>query len=131
MISIHMTMSLGWALIGMNKVTHVDHHLFYGSMSSKVTGFSLLVHFRIIICWCILIYCWGNCFLPLMRKLKSDSNGYVGIIILIPFPFFLYWFAQIQVYLYGGQVTSWKNEYGEELLFVSSKVLIYVVPALF
>ncbi|XP_021826704.1 putative glucose-6-phosphate 1-epimerase [Prunus avium] len=26
-----------------------------------------------------------------------------------------------EVYLYGGQVTSWKNEYGEELLFVSSK----------
>ncbi|XP_038707255.1 putative glucose-6-phosphate 1-epimerase [Tripterygium wilfordii] len=28
-----------------------------------------------------------------------------------------------EIYLYGGQVTSWKNEYGEELLFVSSKVL--------
>ncbi|OWM69541.1 hypothetical protein CDL15_Pgr014002 [Punica granatum] len=26
-----------------------------------------------------------------------------------------------EVYLYGGQVTSWKNEHGEELLFVSSK----------
>ncbi|CAL5210418.1 unnamed protein product [Lathyrus oleraceus] len=26
-----------------------------------------------------------------------------------------------EVYLYGGQVTSWKNERGEELLFVSSK----------
>ncbi|XP_004507541.1 putative glucose-6-phosphate 1-epimerase [Cicer arietinum] len=26
-----------------------------------------------------------------------------------------------EVYLYGGQVTSWKNELGEELLFVSSK----------
>ncbi|GKV09649.1 hypothetical protein SLEP1_g21118 [Rubroshorea leprosula] len=26
-----------------------------------------------------------------------------------------------EVYLYGGQVTSWKNEYGEELLFLSSK----------
>ncbi|GFZ11893.1 Galactose mutarotase-like superfamily protein [Actinidia rufa] len=25
------------------------------------------------------------------------------------------------VYLYGGQVTSWKNDHGEELLFVSSK----------
>ncbi|MED6107292.1 hypothetical protein PIB30_012688 [Stylosanthes scabra] len=31
--------------------------------------------------------------------------------------------ARMQVYLYGGQVTSWKNELGEELLFVSSKVL--------
>lgn len=29
----------------------------------------------------------------------------------------------VQVYLYGGHVTSWKNEHGEELLFVSSKVL--------
>ncbi|CAL5375470.1 unnamed protein product [Camellia sinensis] len=27
------------------------------------------------------------------------------------------------VYLYGGQVTSWKNDHGEEMLFVSSKVL--------
>ncbi|PPS08015.1 hypothetical protein GOBAR_AA12626 [Gossypium barbadense] len=26
-----------------------------------------------------------------------------------------------KVYLYGGQVTSWKNAHGEELLFVSSK----------
>ncbi|KAI3782241.1 hypothetical protein L2E82_12281 [Cichorium intybus] len=26
-----------------------------------------------------------------------------------------------EVYLYGGHVTSWKNEHGEELLFVSSK----------
>lgn len=39
---------------------------------------------------------------------------------------FLYWFGQTQVYLYGGQVTSWKNEYGEELLFVSGKVLLYL-----
>ncbi|ONI16564.1 hypothetical protein PRUPE_3G106800 [Prunus persica] len=29
--------------------------------------------------------------------------------------------SSAEVYLYGGQVTSWKNEYGEELLFVSSK----------
>lgn len=28
-----------------------------------------------------------------------------------------------EVYLYGGQVTSWKNENGEELLFVSSKAI--------
>ncbi|XP_057473169.1 putative glucose-6-phosphate 1-epimerase [Actinidia eriantha] len=32
----------------------------------------------------------------------------------------LYFFLK-QVYLYGGQVTSWKNDHGEELLFVSSK----------
>ncbi|CAL5440466.1 unnamed protein product [Camellia sinensis] len=29
--------------------------------------------------------------------------------------------ADVKVYLYGGQVTSWKNDHGEELLFVSSK----------
>ncbi|CAL1399944.1 unnamed protein product [Linum trigynum] len=28
-----------------------------------------------------------------------------------------------EVYLNGGQVTSWKNEYGEELLFLSSKAV--------
>ncbi|KAK3221324.1 hypothetical protein Dsin_008349 [Dipteronia sinensis] len=28
-----------------------------------------------------------------------------------------------EVYLYGGQVTSWKNDHGEELLFVSSKAI--------
>ncbi|MBA0866864.1 hypothetical protein Goshw_025134 [Gossypium schwendimanii] len=31
--------------------------------------------------------------------------------------------SSAEVYLYGGHVTSWKNEHGEELLFVSSKVL--------
>lgn len=35
-----------------------------------------------------------------------------------------------QVYLYGGQVTSWKNEHREELLFVSSKVCNLVVIVL-
>ncbi|KAK9002436.1 hypothetical protein V6N11_025114 [Hibiscus sabdariffa] len=29
--------------------------------------------------------------------------------------------SSAEVYLYGGHVTSWKNEHGEELLFVSSK----------
>ncbi|KAH7572550.1 hypothetical protein JRO89_XS04G0273700 [Xanthoceras sorbifolium] len=29
--------------------------------------------------------------------------------------------SSAEVYLYGGQVTSWKNNHGEELLFVSSK----------
>ncbi|KAJ8634586.1 hypothetical protein MRB53_008853 [Persea americana] len=29
--------------------------------------------------------------------------------------------SSAEVYLYGGQVTSWKNDHGEELLFVSSK----------
>lgn len=31
--------------------------------------------------------------------------------------------SAIQVSLFGGQVTSWRNEKGEELLFTSSKVL--------
>lgn len=35
--------------------------------------------------------------------------------------------SSAEVYLYGGHVTSWKNEYGEELLFVSSKA-IYKPP---
>ncbi|EPS60800.1 galactose mutarotase-like protein [Genlisea aurea] len=29
----------------------------------------------------------------------------------------------VEIYLYGGQVTSWKNEHGEELLFVSNKAV--------
>ncbi|KAM7267669.1 hypothetical protein ACFE04_009835 [Oxalis oulophora] len=29
--------------------------------------------------------------------------------------------SSVEVYLYGGHVTSWKNDHGEELLFVSSK----------
>ena len=37
------------------------------------------------------------------------------------FPYFSYY----QVYLYGGQVTSWNNNYGEQQLFVSKKVLRY------
>ncbi|XP_010927074.1 putative glucose-6-phosphate 1-epimerase isoform X2 [Elaeis guineensis] len=31
--------------------------------------------------------------------------------------------SSAEVYLYGGQVTSWKNDQGEELLFVSSKAI--------
>ncbi|KAG5563662.1 hypothetical protein RHGRI_000007 [Rhododendron griersonianum] len=31
--------------------------------------------------------------------------------------------SSVEVYLYGGHVTSWKNEHGEELLFVSSKAI--------
>ena len=36
----------------------------------------------------------------------------------------------LQVYLYGGHVTSWKNENGEELLYLSSKVLHHLPPYL-
>ncbi|CAL9181249.1 unnamed protein product [Musa hybrid cultivar] len=31
--------------------------------------------------------------------------------------------SSAEVYLFGGHVTSWKNEHGEELLFVSSKAI--------
>ncbi|XP_010247440.1 PREDICTED: putative glucose-6-phosphate 1-epimerase [Nelumbo nucifera] len=31
--------------------------------------------------------------------------------------------SSAEVYLYGGQVTSWKNDHGEELLFVSNKAI--------
>ncbi|XP_031257880.1 putative glucose-6-phosphate 1-epimerase [Pistacia vera] len=38
--------------------------------------------------------------------------------------------SSVEVYLYGGQVTSWKNEYGEELLFVSSKATFKLPKAI-
>jgi len=31
--------------------------------------------------------------------------------------------SSAEVYLYGGHVTSWKDDHGDELLFVSNKVL--------
>ncbi|KAL2482925.1 Galactose mutarotase-like superfamily protein [Forsythia ovata] len=31
--------------------------------------------------------------------------------------------SSAEVYLYGGHITSWKNDHGEELLFVSSKAI--------
>lgn len=39
------------------------------------------------------------------------------------FPLILVILIEMQVYLYGGHVTSWKDENGEELLHLSSKVL--------
>ena len=44
----------------------------------------------------------------------------VGLLISVPYNYLSWAF---QVYLYGAHVTSWKNDHGEELLFVSSKVL--------
>ncbi|KAL5214466.1 hypothetical protein ABZP36_003618 [Zizania latifolia] len=35
--------------------------------------------------------------------------------------------SSAEVYLYGGHVTSWKDEHGEELLFVSNKVPLFPV----
>jgi len=32
--------------------------------------------------------------------------------------------CSVEVCLFGGQVTSWKNDHGEELLFVSSKAIL-------
>lgn len=55
------------------------------------------------------------------------AESYSLMLISTVFPFFYchiivsVW--AFQVYLYGGHVTSWKNDHGEELLFVSSKVL--------
>ncbi|KAL9260620.1 putative glucose-6-phosphate 1-epimerase [Drosera capensis] len=39
--------------------------------------------------------------------------------------------SSAEVYLYGGHVTSWKNDHGEELLFVSSHDTCYLVQAVF
>lgn len=36
----------------------------------------------------------------------------------------LFIIRHLQVYLYGGHVTSWKDKHGEEFLFMSSKVYI-------
>ncbi|KAF8042573.1 hypothetical protein BT93_A1033 [Corymbia citriodora subsp. variegata] len=38
--------------------------------------------------------------------------------------------SSAEVYLYGGQVTSWKNDHGEELLFVSSKAIFKLPKAI-
>ncbi|XP_054784282.1 putative glucose-6-phosphate 1-epimerase [Prosopis cineraria] len=48
-------------------------------------------------------------------KISKDSNGIDQILLQNPQG------ASAQVSLHGGQVTSWKNEQGEELLFSSSK----------
>lgn len=55
---------------------------------------------------------------------------YTMMMMMMTFHFFvcvllLLWFS-FQVYLYGGHVTSWKNDHGEELLFLSSKVCLCV-----
>ncbi|KAJ6704938.1 GLUCOSE-6-PHOSPHATE 1-EPIMERASE [Salix purpurea] len=36
-----------------------------------------------------------------------------------------------EVYLFGGHVTSWKNEHGEELLFVSNKIAANITRRLY
>lgn len=53
---------------------------------------------------------------PLM-ELTKDSNGLDVILLKHPRG------SSAQVHLFGGQVTSWKNERGEELLFISSKAV--------
>ncbi|KAI5075310.1 hypothetical protein GOP47_0009386 [Adiantum capillus-veneris] len=50
-------------------------------------------------------------------EVSKDANGLDVVILKDPRGF------SAQVHLYGGQVTSWKNDRGEELLFVSSKAV--------
>ncbi|KAL3700858.1 hypothetical protein R1sor_018880 [Riccia sorocarpa] len=52
---------------------------------------------------------------------KDPTTGFEKVILKEPRG------SSAQVLLYGGQVTSWKNERGEELLFLSSKA-IYKSP---
>eukprot|EP00250_Pteridium_aquilinum_P017523 c23671_g1_i1 orf=519-1490(-) len=50
-------------------------------------------------------------------EITKDANGLDVVILRDPRGF------SAQVHLYGGQVTSWKNDRREELLFVSSKAI--------
>ncbi|XP_044464554.1 putative glucose-6-phosphate 1-epimerase [Mangifera indica] len=54
-------------------------------------------------------------------ELSKGINGLEKVILRDPRG------SSAEVYLYGGHVTSWKNDHGEELLFVSSKA-IYKPP---
>merc|ERR1711915_445754 len=50
-------------------------------------------------------------------EMQKDANGLEKLVLKEPRG------ASAQVYLFGGHVTSWKNDRGEELLFVSSKAI--------
>ncbi|MCO5562191.1 hypothetical protein L7F22_015817 [Adiantum nelumboides] len=50
-------------------------------------------------------------------EVTKDANGLDVVILKDPRGF------SAQVHLYGGQVTSWKDDRGEELLFMSSKAI--------
>lgn len=50
-------------------------------------------------------------------EVTKDANGLDVVILKDPRGF------SAQVHLYGGQVTSWRNDRGEELLFMSSKAI--------
>lgn len=50
-------------------------------------------------------------------ELEKDANGLEKVVLKEPRG------ASAQVHLFGGHVTSWKNDRGEELLFVSSKAI--------
>lgn len=50
-------------------------------------------------------------------EMQKDANGLEKVVLKEPRG------ASAQVYLFGGHVTSWKNDRGEELLFVSSKAI--------
>lgn len=48
-------------------------------------------------------------------EIFKDSNGIDQVLLRNPHG------ASVKISLHGGQITSWKNEFGEELLFTSSK----------
>eukprot|EP00253_Pinus_taeda_P000072 PITA_00072 len=50
-------------------------------------------------------------------EMQKDANGLEKLVLKEPRG------ASAQVYLFGGHVTSWRNDRGEELLFVSSKAI--------
>eukprot|EP00246_Nothoceros_aenigmaticus_P004389 TRINITY_DN15921_c0_g1_i1.p1 TRINITY_DN15921_c0_g1~~TRINITY_DN15921_c0_g1_i1.p1 ORF type:complete len:303 (+),score=67.25 TRINITY_DN15921_c0_g1_i1:216-1124(+) len=52
-----------------------------------------------------------------MVDVVKDANGLEKIVLREPRG------SSAQIHLYGGQVTSWKNDKGDELLFLSSKAL--------
>lgn len=53
---------------------------------------------------------------------ESYSLVLIPMVFCVLYCHIIGYFSPFQVYLYGGHVTSWKNDHGEELLFVSSKV---------
>eukprot|EP00850_Spirogloea_muscicola_P017637 SM000154S01372 [mRNA] locus=s154:69022:71238:+ [translate_table: standard] len=55
--------------------------------------------------------------MPAYQVLKDDASGLEKVVLREPRG------STAEVYLHGGHVTSWKNEKGEEHLFVSSKAV--------
>ncbi|XP_062090593.1 putative glucose-6-phosphate 1-epimerase isoform X2 [Humulus lupulus] len=57
-------------------------------------------------------------------EITKDWNGIDQVVLRSPHG------ASARVSLYGGQVTSWRNEHGEELLFTSSKAIFKAPKAM-